>query len=166
MPVSCARCLNDFCCMCSNLALISSRFSSISTRRFINRFLVHKLPSGPDFLYKFMDVCCAWKSDPGKSMTKFSPTLSRGTIFHIRLIQKKHAVKQYIEPYPHTHKSNQYLTRCQTHLYCCVNNFSSSCCWILALSNAVPAGSREVTVAFRFISERAVQEKQEVTEQS
>jgi hypothetical protein len=34
MSVSCARRLSDFCGVCSNLALISSSFPSVSTRRF------------------------------------------------------------------------------------------------------------------------------------
>jgi hypothetical protein len=28
----------------------------------------------------------------------------------------------------HTHNNNPYLTRCQTQLHCCTNNFSGSCC--------------------------------------
>jgi hypothetical protein len=46
-------------------------------------------------------------------------------------------------------------TRCWTQLHSCVN-ISGSCCQRLAMSHAAPAGSREVTVAFRFISERTV----------
>jgi hypothetical protein len=48
---------------------------------------------------------------PGKFMTKFSPTLSGGTTFHIRFIQKN-TLFNSISNHIHTHNNNQYLTRC------------------------------------------------------
>jgi hypothetical protein len=39
MPVSCPRCLNDYCDMCSNLAPVSPNFSSVSTWHFLAGFL-------------------------------------------------------------------------------------------------------------------------------
>lgn len=66
MAFSRARCLSDFCDVCSNPARISSNFSSVCTRLFFIRFLVHKWRSIPDFTDTFMAACCASNCDRGK----------------------------------------------------------------------------------------------------
>lgn len=108
----------DFCCVGSNIAPISSSFSSVITQHFLV-FLVQKWRSRPNFLNKFKNACCAWNCYPRKSVTKFSPTLSNRATFHIQLIHtEKPAVQQYIKPiHTHTHTQNnddddnQYLTQ-------------------------------------------------------
>jgi hypothetical protein len=79
-------------------------------RRVFIRFLVQKWPGRPDFINKFMDVCCAWNCDPWKLTTKFSPTLSSGTTLHIRIIQKN-KLSNSISEHIHTYNNNQHLTR-------------------------------------------------------
>jgi hypothetical protein len=51
-----------------------------------------------------MDACCAWNCDTGKFMTKFSATLSGGTTFHIRFVQKS-TLFNSIFNHIHTHKT-------------------------------------------------------------
>jgi hypothetical protein len=48
-----------------------------------------------------MDVSYAWICVPGKFTTKFSPTLSSGTTFHIRPVQKN-ALLNSISKHIHT----------------------------------------------------------------
>lgn len=116
VPVSYARCPSNFCGMCSdNFACFF--FGKRTT--FFSKFLIQKWPTIPDFLIKFMDTCYVYNCDSGKFVTKFSPTLSRGTTFHTPFIHKS-AVQNEIEPCPQTQKPV---------LHCCVNNFSSSRCF-------------------------------------
>jgi hypothetical protein len=58
--------------------------------------------------------------------TLFYATLSKGTVVHIRFVKeskqdRKHAVKQYIEPRP----QNQYLTQSSRQLHRAVNNLAA-----------------------------------------
>lgn len=96
MLVSSARRLSYFCGVCSNLASISSSFSSVNT--FSSRFF---WPNGQHFLNKFLDVPCTWNCVPEKFMTKFSPTLSTGTTFRILFVHKSHllnSMSSHIDP--------------------------------------------------------------------
>jgi len=91
-----------------------------------------------------MDASCAWNYDSRKFATKFSPTLSSGTTFHIRLIPKSTLFNsEYIEP--HRQRDHiQYLVGTWAWPRCSVNNFIASCCKRLAKSYAVPAGKRQL----------------------
>jgi hypothetical protein len=86
MLVSCARRLSDFFRnVYSNLASISSSFSSVRTRHLLAGFLSRSDP-WTWLSKKLMDTCL--KCFRWKFTTKFSPTLYTGTTFHKSLVQK------------------------------------------------------------------------------
>jgi hypothetical protein len=107
---------------------------------------VHKWPSVLDSLNKFMDACYVRNCVPGKFTTIFFPTLSSGTIFHVRNVQTNTLLNNVLN-HIDTRNNTQNSTRSWTPRHCFVNNFSGSYCKRLALSHAAPAGRQEVGVA-------------------
>jgi hypothetical protein len=79
MPVSSAGRLSDFCGVCPDLALVSSGFSSVSTRTFLPGVLSGSDSVDLTFISKFVCTSCAWNCDPWEFTTKLSPILSSGT---------------------------------------------------------------------------------------
>jgi hypothetical protein len=100
-PVSCGRPLSDLYGVCSDVAPMSSCFSSVRTA-FCRRFIVHMWPTGPDFPSKFTDASCAWNCVPGKFTTKLSAALYSGTTVHILLAQKDVLLTVYLAISIHT----------------------------------------------------------------
>jgi hypothetical protein len=75
-PVSWARRFSDFLGVCSSLAPVPSNFS-VSTRRL-------RVPFFPKFIHRIMNCLFAGYS----FITKFSPTLSSRSVFHLSVVQK------------------------------------------------------------------------------
>jgi hypothetical protein len=83
MSVSCAVHLGDMSGVYSNIAHISSSFSSVRTQRFLAGLLSECVPADMTFLISLW-MPHILGTVPGKFMMKFSATLSNGTTFHVQ----------------------------------------------------------------------------------
>jgi hypothetical protein len=85
-PVSWARRFVDFLGVCSSLALTSSNFSSVSTRRLCFGYCLLRVPL-IKFIHQIVNYLCAVNSFIMKFTVKFSPILSHRchTEMHVAL---------------------------------------------------------------------------------
>jgi hypothetical protein len=95
-PVPWARCFSDFLGVCSSLAPVSSSFSSVSTRCVCFCFLFESHCS--KFIHQIMNYLSAGNSFITKFTSKFSPTHSSRSVFHMGDTEI-HVVLKYTTPW-------------------------------------------------------------------